>query len=92
MWDEKSIHPRIETVYAFTEDMNDELFEKLSSDKFDQVGVLLKREHYTPRFLIVHHHLLEQKMIKVEIIRMGVSCFLDTVTSLDIREIVKIGG
>ena len=29
MWDENSIYPRIETGYAFTNDMKDELVEKL---------------------------------------------------------------
>ena len=31
MWDEKSIYPRIETGYAFTRDMNDELVEKFNN-------------------------------------------------------------
>ena len=34
MWDEKSIYPRIETGYAFTRDMNDELVEKLNNQTF----------------------------------------------------------
>ena len=28
MWDENSIYPRVETGYAYTKDMNDELVEK----------------------------------------------------------------
>ena len=31
MWDEISIHPRIETGYAFTRNMIDDLFEKFSN-------------------------------------------------------------
>ena len=31
MWDEKSIYPRIETGYAFTRDMNNELVEKFNN-------------------------------------------------------------
>ena len=34
MWDEKSIYPRIETGYAYTEDMNDELVEKFNNQTF----------------------------------------------------------
>ena len=34
IWDEKSIYPRIETGYAFTRDMNDELVEKLNNQTF----------------------------------------------------------
>ena len=36
MWDEISIHPKIETGYAFTIDNNDELVEKLNKQTFTQ--------------------------------------------------------
>ena len=36
MWDEKSIYPRIETGYACTKDMNDELVEKFNTGNFTQ--------------------------------------------------------
>ena len=36
MWDEKSIYPRIETGYAFTRDMNNELVEKFNNQNFSQ--------------------------------------------------------
>ena len=34
MSDKKSIYPRIETGYAFTPDMNDELVKKLNEGEF----------------------------------------------------------
>ena len=34
MLDEKSIYPNIETVYAFTLDMNDEFVEKIENHNF----------------------------------------------------------
>ena len=42
MWDEKSIYPRIETGYAFTRDMNDELDEKFNNQTFNQGSAILK--------------------------------------------------
>ena len=43
MWDEKGIYLRIETGYAFTEDLNDELVEKIFSQTFNQGTVFLKK-------------------------------------------------
>ena len=39
MWDENSIYPRIETGYALTRDMNNELVEKLNNQTFLFKGV-----------------------------------------------------
>ena len=36
MWEEKSIYPRNETGYVFTEDKNNELVEKLNTGNFTQ--------------------------------------------------------
>ena len=40
MSDEKSIYGRIETRYAFAEDMNDEVVEKLNNQSFNQSAIL----------------------------------------------------
>ena len=42
MWDEKSNYPRNETGYAFIEDMNNELVEKIKTQTFNQVISILK--------------------------------------------------
>ena len=42
MSDEKSIYPRIESGYAFTSDMNDELVEKFNYQTFTQGSAILK--------------------------------------------------
>ena len=42
MWDENSICPRIETGYAYTRDMNDELAEKINNQIFTQGSAILK--------------------------------------------------
>ena len=49
MWDEKSIYPRIETSYAYTEDMNDELFEKFNTQTFNHGSAILKIKYYNPK-------------------------------------------
>ena len=92
MWDEKSIYPRIETGYAFTRDMNDELVEKFNNQTFTQGSAILKIKYYNPRDLIVQHVPIKEKEKKIEINRMRNGYIIDTLTSVDIQEIVKIGG
>ena len=55
MWDEKSIYPRIETGYASTREMNDELVEKFNIQTFTQGSAILKIKYYNPKNLIVQH-------------------------------------
>ena len=92
MWDEKSIYPRIETGYAFTRDMNDELVEKFNIQTFTQGSAILKIKYYNPKDLIVQHLPVKEKEKKIEINRMRNGYIIDTLTSVDIKEIVKIGG
>ena len=92
MWDERSIYPRIETGYAFTRDMNDELVEKLNNQIFTRGSAILKIKYYNPRDLIVQHLPIKEKEKKIEINRMRNGYIVDTLTSVDIQEIVKIGG
>ena len=92
MWDEKSIYPRIETGYAFTRDMNDELVEKFNNQTFTRGSAILKINYYNPRDLIVQHLPIKEKEKKIEINRKRNGYIIDTLTSVDIQEIVKIGG
>ena len=92
MWDEKSIYPRIETGYAFTRDMNKVLVEKFNNQTFTQGSALLKIKYYSPKNLIVQHLPVKEKEKKIEINRMRNGYIIDTLTSVDIQEIVKIGG
>ena len=55
MWDKKSIYPRIEAGYAYTEDMNDELVKKFNTVTFTQGSAILKIKHYNPKNLIIQH-------------------------------------
>ena len=92
MWDENSISPRIETVYAYTKDMNDELVEKFNTEKFTKGSARLKHKYYNPKNLIVQHLPVKKREKKLQTNRMWNGYIIDTLTSVDIQEIVKIGG
>ena len=49
MWDKNSIHPKIETGYPYTIDMNNDLVEKFNNGKFNQRSSLLKNKYYNPK-------------------------------------------
>ena len=92
MWDPKSICPRIETGYAFTKDMNDELVEKFNNQSFTQGSTNLKIKYYNPKNLIVQHLRVKEKINKIEVNRMKNGYIIQILTSVDIQEIIKIGG
>ena len=91
MWDEKSIYPKIETGYAFTRNMNDELVNKFNTQNFNQGSAILKIKYYNPKNLIVHLP-IKERVNKMKINRMRNGYIIDHLTSVDIQEIVKIGG
>ena len=92
MWYENSIYPRIETGYAYTRDMNDTLVEMFNNQTFTRGSATLKIKYYNPKNLIVQHIPIKGKEKKIEINRMRNGYIIDTLTSVDICEIVKIGG
>ena len=92
MSDPESIHLRIETGYAFTKDMNDELVNKLNTQTFTQGSAILKIKYYNPKNLIVQHLAIKEREKKIEINRMRNGYIIHTSTSVDIQEIVKISG
>ena len=92
MWDERSIYPRIETGYNFTRDMNKYLVHRFNNQTFSQGSAILKIKYYNPKNLIVQHVPIKEKEKKIEINRMRNGYIIDTLTSVDIQEIVKIGG
>ena len=92
MWDAKSICPRIETGHAFTKDMNDELVEKFNNQTFTQGSAILKVKYCNPKNLIVQHLPVKEKVNKIEVNRMRNGHIIPTLTSVDIQEIIKIGG
>ena len=72
--------------------MNDELAEKHNIGNFTQGSAILKIKDYYPKNLIVQHLPAKEKEKKIEIIRMRSGYILDTLTSVDIQEIVIFGG
>ena len=92
MSDEKSIYPRIETGYAFTRDMNNKLVEKFNNRTFTQGSAILKIKYYNPKNLIVQHLPIKGRVNKTQINRMRNGYIIDTLTSVDIQEIVKNEG
>ena len=92
MWDEKSIYPRIETGYAFTRDKNDELVKKFITGNFNQGSAILKIKYCNAGDLIVQDIPVKEKEKKIEINRMRNGYIIDYLTSVDIQEIIKIGG
>ena len=91
MYDENSIYPKIETVYAFTEDMNDELVEEFNNQTFNK-SAILKIKYYNPPDIILQHLPVKEEVNKIEVNRLRNGYITDTLTSVDIQEIVKIGG
>ena len=61
MWDENSIYPKIESGYAFTKDMNNDLVEKFINQIFTQGSAILKIKYYNPKNLIVQHLPVKEK-------------------------------
>ena len=92
MWDKALIDPRIESSYAFTPDMNDELVEKFNTQTFTQGSAIIKNKYYNPKNLIVQHVAVKEKEKKIEINRMQNGYITQVLTSVDIQEIVKLGS
>ena len=78
MSDDMSIYPRIETRYAFTPDLNDEIVEKTNEGNFTQGSAVSKIKHYNPKNLIVQHLPVKErvKKLKINLMRNGVMFIL----------------
>ena len=95
MWDENSVYPKIETGFAFKTHMNNVYIEAFNNQTFNQDGdesAILKTKNYNPPNLIFQHLPVKEKVKNVEVNRMRNGYIIDTLTSVDICEIVKIGG
>ena len=60
-WDKKSLYPKTETGYAFSEDMIKELVEKINIQSFFRGSAILKFKYYNPKYLIVQHLPVKEK-------------------------------
>ena len=95
MWYEKSVYPKIESGFAVALNMND-VYEKAFNDQtFNEDGnesAILRIKYFNPPNLIFQHLTVKEKVRNLEIFRMRNGYIFDTLTSVDICEIVKIDG
>ena len=95
MWDENSVYPKIESGSAFEPLMNNVYVEAFNNQTFNQDGdesAILGLKHHNPSNLIFQHLPVKEKVKNVEVNRMRNGYIIDTLTSVDVCEIVKIGG
>ena len=95
MWDEKSVYPKIESEFAFKPHKNDVYVEAFNNQSFNDDGeesAILTIKYYNPPDLIFQHLPIKENVNKLEVNRMRNGYIFDTLTSVDIQEIVKIGG
>ena len=95
MWDENSVYPKLETGFAFKPHMNNVYVEEFNNQTFNQDGdesAILEIKYYNLRNLIFQHLPVKEKVKNVEVNGMRNGYIIDTLTSVDICEIVKIGG
>ena len=75
--------------------MNDVYVEAFNNQTFNEDGdesAVLTIKYYNPPDLIFQHLPVKEKVKKVEVNRMRNGYIIDTLTSVDTQEIVKIGG
>ena len=72
MRDKSSLYPKIETGYAFTKDMNDELIKSFNSQTFTRGSAISKIKYYNPKKFVVQHLLVkeEKKILKIFVCEM----------------------
>ena len=95
MWDENSVYPKIETGFAFKPHMNDVYVKAFNDQTFNEDidgSAILTIKYYNPPNLIFQHLPVKEKVEEVEVNRMRNGYIIDTLTSVGIQEIVKIGG
>ena len=68
------------------------LFRQFNTQKFTQGSAILKVLYYNPKDLIFQHIPVKEIVKKTELNRMRNGYIIDTLTSVDIQEIIKIGG
>ena len=95
MWDDNSVYPKIETGFAFKPHMNTtfvDAFNNQTSNEDCDESAISTIKYYNPPDLIFQHLPIKEKVKKIEVNRMRNGYIIDTLTSVDIQEIVKIGG
>ena len=95
MWVENSVYPKIETGFAFKPHTNTTFVDAFNNQTFNEDGdecAILRIKYYNPHDLIFQHWPNKENVKEIEVNRMRNGYIIDTLTSVDIQEIVKIGG
>ena len=72
--------------------MNNELVEKFNTQTFNQGSAILKINENNPKILFLQHLPVKERVNKTVNNRLRNGYIVDTLTSVNIREFVKIGG
>ena len=94
MWDSDSVYPKIQTGFVFKPYMKDVYVEAFNNQMFNEDGdesAILTIKYHNPPDLIFEHLPIKEKVEKKEVNRMRNGYIIDTLTSVDIQEIIKIG-
>ena len=98
--DKNSTWPKIETAYPFKKHMNDSICTLFNNGRWNELNIsaFLTVKYHNPPNLIFQHLPIKEKIENPyknnrleEINRMRNGIFIDTLTSIDIVEIVKYG-
>ena len=95
MWDQNSVYPKIETGFASKPHMYDIYVEAFNNQTFNEDGdesAILTIKYYNPPDLLFQHLAVKERIKKIEVNRMRNGYIIDTLTSVDIQEIIKICG
>ena len=95
MWDQNNVNPKIESGFGSKPDMNDVYVAANNIQTFNQdafESAILRIKYYNPPNVIFRHLPLKEKVEKIEVNRMRNGYIIDTLTLVDICEIVKMGG
>ena len=94
MYDEKPVYLKIGTEFAFKPHMNNVHVKTFNNQTFNQDGnesAIVKLKYYNPPILIFQHLPFKEKVKNIELNRMRNGYIVDTLTSVDIQERIKIG-
>ena len=95
MWDENSVYPKIETGFHCKPHMKKTYVDAFNNPIFNEDGkesAIIKLKYCNLPNLILQHLPVKEKVKNLEVNSIKNVYIIDTLTSVDICEIVKIGG
>ena len=95
MWKKNPVQSKTQTSFAFKLHMNDVHLEVFNNQTFNQDGngsAILKIDYYNALDSLFQHLPIEEKVVKIEVNRIRNGYFVDILTSVDIRELLKNRG